>query len=275
MGILDRVSVPRFAGRGDGAKADGAGGKASAAVMEDRRKHKRTPAEDEAVAEFRRLLAEMLGEPAPEDSAEPEPETETAGDHASTETAVFAFPAPSEAGEVTDTLPDPFPDTLPDPFPESLTDGFTETLPDPSADTFLDGESADPAPATPLQEDTTDAREEDKVNPTSVLEQDPIIEEDLAIDDEQQITPVSVDRERVRIDLKDGRRLEAWRRTSPSTDQRLLIMDVIAVFDSQGKEIPSTPADSFIFRSEVIAINGSRPGNTSPNHQTPEEKERF
>ncbi|MEA2506259.1 MAG: hypothetical protein QOH48_877 [Actinomycetota bacterium] len=263
MGILGRVSVPRFVGRGaNDAKAADAEDKASGAVMEDRRRHKRTAAEEEAVLEFRRLLAEMLGESPPDEAAEldPEPVTEATRDQGFSEPAAITFAVDhSGLAEVTDTAT--------------------------SAPQDEEG-SLDLSPATPLQEDTTDAAEEDQINPPSVIEPDPIIQEDLDIEDEQQITPVSADRERVRIELKDGRRLEAWRRSSPSTDVRLLILDVITAFDSQAKEIPSTPADSFIFRSEVFAINGapihqeqqsnaSALVNPSPHDQTPEEKERF
>lgn len=252
MGILSRVS-PRFVGREvDGAKADGGEGKAPAAVMEERRKHKRTPAEDEAVAEFRRLLAEMLGESAPEESdqLEPEPEATSLQDFTETTAVTFAL-GPSEAAEVTDIATDS------------------------STDDYLDGAGSASLPPGLFQEEITDDAEEDEISPASVIEGDPISQEGPTIDDEQQITPISIDRERVRIDLKDGRRIEAWRRSSPSTDRRLLILDVIAVSDPQGKDIPSTPADSFIYRSEVSSIDPSSPDNSSPNHPTPEEKERF
>jgi hypothetical protein len=261
MGILGRVSVPRFVGRGaNDAKAEGAGGKGSGAVLEDRRKHKRTAAEEDAVAEFRRLLAEMLGESPPEDAAELEPESEATHDQDFTQPIAMPFPVDySQPAEVHDT----------------------------AIDAFQVGEgSVDLAPAAPLEEDTTDAADEDQINSAPFIVPDPVDQENLAMDDEQQIVPVSVDRERVRIDLKDGRRLEAWRRSSPSTDARLLIVDVITAFDAGGEEIPGTPADSFIFRSEVLAINGSpihqeqqsnasALDNPSPHDQTPEEKERF
>ncbi len=249
MGILGRVSVPLLVGRGaSDAKAARAGGKASAAAMED----------DAVVAEFRRVLAEMLGEWPPEDSDELEPETEGRRDQDFTEPAhvIFAMNS-SEAAKVDNTV----------------------------TDAYQHGErSAYLSPATPSQEDTADAAEEDQINPASVIEPDAVSQENLVID-EPQTTPASVDRERVRIELKDGRRLEAWRRSSPSIGPQLLILDVIGAFDAQGKEIPSSPADSFTFRSEVIAINGSRIhqvqckastlGNPSPNDETPEEKERF
>jgi hypothetical protein len=96
--------------------------------------------------------------------------------------------------------------------------------------------------------------------------------------------PGSLDPEWVRLELKDGRCLEAWRRSSPSTGQQLLILDVVTTFDSQGKKIESSPADSFTYRSDVISINGSmihpaqpQPSTVSPSStdETPTQKERY
>jgi cytochrome c556 len=242
-----------------------AGDQGSTAVLEDRRRHKRTTAEDDAVTEFRRLLADMMGE-SPADSEQLEPEAEAVPARDSIEPTPFAFPEASETG-----------------ITEATTIGITEAT--TSDESQLQDSSADPSPETPVSQETADAGQEQDINPTSFNEPDPDEQEIAPIDDERQTVPVPVDRDRVEIELKDGRRLDAWRRSSPSTGRQMLILDVIAAFDSHGEEIPSTPADSFIFRSEVNTINGSwihqvqdsdAPilGNPTPDDEMLEQEER-
>jgi hypothetical protein len=59
---------------------------------------------------------------------------------------------------------------------------------------------------------------------------------------------------RVRLQLEDGRSLEGFTRESGSTDSELVILDVIATFDPNGKEAPARPSDSFILRSEIASM---------------------
>jgi hypothetical protein len=66
--------------------------------------------------------------------------------------------------------------------------------------------------------------------------------------------PGPSDRERVLVHLADGRRLQGWTRSSGAPNEQLLILDVIAAFDPEGNETPSTRADSFILRSEITSI---------------------
>jgi hypothetical protein len=66
--------------------------------------------------------------------------------------------------------------------------------------------------------------------------------------------PAANGRERVRLGLSDGRSLEGWRRDPGSEDEQLLILDVIAAFDSEGNEAPTSRADSFILRNEITSL---------------------
>jgi hypothetical protein len=59
---------------------------------------------------------------------------------------------------------------------------------------------------------------------------------------------------RVRLQLEDGRSLEGFTRKSSSTDPELVILDVVATFDPNGKEAPPRPSDSFILRSEIASM---------------------
>jgi hypothetical protein len=60
---------------------------------------------------------------------------------------------------------------------------------------------------------------------------------------------------RVRLQLEDGRSLEGFTRESGSADSELVILDVIATFDHNGKEAPPRPSDSFILRSEIASMH--------------------
>jgi hypothetical protein len=62
------------------------------------------------------------------------------------------------------------------------------------------------------------------------------------------------DGERLIVQLRDGRSLEGWRRASGSANERLLILNVIAAFDTEGNKAPTTRTDSFILRSEISSI---------------------
>jgi hypothetical protein len=318
MGILSRA-VPSLMKRGSNdAKAEEAGSKGSAAVMEDRRKKPRTAAEEEAVAEFRRLLAEMIGESPYDESDELETEPSATGHEEFTQpdNSTFAMNSQEAAqviGPATDTYEHA--ESVPD---LSFATASEENTPHGSEEEQINSASmtetvtADLSDAMAFHEDTTDPPGEDQIYPTSVteptadlssaaalhakapaedqnnsasvIEPESISQQTLLKPPEKQIKAGSVDPEWLRIQLKDGRCLEAWRRSSPSTSQQLLILDVVTTFDSLGKEIPGTASDSFIYRSEVIAINGSkilqpqRKGTTvnpSSNDQTPIEKERY
>jgi hypothetical protein len=59
---------------------------------------------------------------------------------------------------------------------------------------------------------------------------------------------------RVRLQLEDGRLLEGFTRKSSSTNPDLVILDVVATFDPNGKEEPPRPSDSFILRSEIASM---------------------
>jgi hypothetical protein len=320
MGILSRA-VPSLARRGSNdAKAEEAGSKGSAAVKEDRRKKPRTQAEEDAVREFRRLLAEMIGESPPDESDELETETSATRNEEFTEPAHATFAMnPGETAQVSGAATDAYEyaENVPNlssatAFEEDTTDApeegqinsasvtevaadlslamaFYEDTSDPPGEdqiypaSVTEAYETDPSSAAAFQEDPTDASEEDQINSASVTEPEPLSQSILLTPPEKQTTPGSLDSEWVRLELKDGRCLEAWRRSSPSTGQQLLILDVVTTYDSQGTEISSRPADSFIYRSEVIAINGSkihqvqRKASTvspSSNDQTPIEKER-
>jgi hypothetical protein len=62
------------------------------------------------------------------------------------------------------------------------------------------------------------------------------------------------DGERLIVQLRDGRFLEGWRRASRSANEKLLILNIIAAFDTEGNQAPTTRADSFILRSEITSI---------------------
>jgi cation-transporting ATPase V/Cu+-exporting ATPase len=52
--------------------------------------------------------------------------------------------------------------------------------------------------------------------------------------------------EHVRVQLRDGGWVEGYRRTSPTTDARVLLLDVVAVRDAGGAARTPSPMDSFI-----------------------------
>jgi hypothetical protein len=75
------------------------------------------------------------------------------------------------------------------------------------------------------------------------------------VDAEVAATPtLFAERERVIVQLADGRSLEGWKRVSGAANESLLILDVITAFDSEGNHAPTTRADSFILRSEITSI---------------------
>ncbi len=289
MDILGRA-VPSLVRRGpDNAKAELAEGKWSAG-MEDRRKKPRTAAEEEAVREFRRLLADMLGEPPPDESQELDSETQATRDEDFTKPADATFAMTSgEAAQVNGAATDEsqHAEDIADLVPTAV---FVEDATDvPGEDQIFavavtETGVAESSSVTAFQ-DTADVPEEDPINWASVIEPEPVDQETLLSRSEKQTTASSPDPEWVRIKLKDGRCLDAWRRSSPSTGQQLLLLDVVTTFDSQGKEISGSPGDSFTYRSEVISINGSKVQqvqrkvsgavNPSSNDETPIEKERY
>jgi hypothetical protein len=317
MGILGDRAVRR--GSND-AKTEEAGNKGSADVLEDRRKKPRTAAEEEAVRNFRRLLAQMLGEPPPDegdlnprvhatrdeefipgnttfatdhgDVAQVDGPAADASQHAedtaslSSETAfredITGVPGEDKINQTAVSETDTASLSSETAFREDITgvpgeDKINQT-------SVIETDTASLSSETAFREDITGVSGEDKINPTSVIETDAVSQETVVGQPEKQTTPGSVDPEWVRIELKDGRRLEAWKRSAPSNGQQLLILDVITTFDSEGKEISGSPADSFVYRTEVIAINGSKIDqvertatrvNPSHNDETPTEKERY
>jgi hypothetical protein len=62
------------------------------------------------------------------------------------------------------------------------------------------------------------------------------------------------DRERVLVQLADGRAIEGYKREFAPTQGKLLILDVIRAFDAKGNETLSSRADSFILNSEINSI---------------------
>ena len=60
--------------------------------------------------------------------------------------------------------------------------------------------------------------------------------------------------ERVRLKLADGRSLEGYKRHSTSTGTHLVIMDILAAFDQEGKPVATQPSDSFILETEISSI---------------------
>jgi hypothetical protein len=72
------------------------------------------------------------------------------------------------------------------------------------------------------------------------------------------ITPplrAGFDREHVRIHLHDGRRIEGWKKSGRvSEDNRVIVLDVENVYDSSGRELATTPLDSFVLPPQVDHI---------------------
>ena len=63
------------------------------------------------------------------------------------------------------------------------------------------------------------------------------------------------DRDHVRIHLHDGRRIEGWRkRGRVAEDDRVIVLDVDSVYDSSGREVATTPLDSFVLPPQVDHI---------------------
>ena len=65
----------------------------------------------------------------------------------------------------------------------------------------------------------------------------------------------AVDREHVRVHLRDGRRIDGWRKGEGlSEDSRVIVLDVESVHDSAGMELASTPLDSFVLPLQIERI---------------------
>jgi hypothetical protein len=63
------------------------------------------------------------------------------------------------------------------------------------------------------------------------------------------------DREHVRVHLRDGRRIDGWRKDDGlSEDSRVIVLDVESVHDSAGMELASTPLDSFVLPLQIDRI---------------------
>jgi hypothetical protein len=58
----------------------------------------------------------------------------------------------------------------------------------------------------------------------------------------------------VRVHLHDGRCIEGWKKDSRASDQRVLILDIDAVYDEQGRELVSTPLDRFLLPPQIERI---------------------
>jgi hypothetical protein len=101
----------------------------------------------ETVEQSYRVLSDMLGESPPEDSEELQPDAEARHDQDPTEPGVATFPVTSEAAEINGSPTD-----------------VDEHGPEP----------ADLSPATPSQQDTSDAAEGNEINPAAVIEPDPL-----------------------------------------------------------------------------------------------------
>jgi hypothetical protein len=66
---------------------------------------------------------------------------------------------------------------------------------------------------------------------------------------------VGPDREHVRIHLHDGRQIEGWKKSGRvSEDNRVIVLDVESVHDSSGRELATTPLDSFVLPPQVDHI---------------------
>jgi hypothetical protein len=61
-------------------------------------------------------------------------------------------------------------------------------------------------------------------------------------------------REHVRVHLLDGRRIEGWRRGAPTSDRRVIVLDVDEVYDATGERVESRPLDSFLLPPQVERI---------------------
>jgi len=71
-----------------------------------------------------------------------------------------------------------------------------------------------------------------------------------------------VDREHVRVHLFDGRVVEGYKRGNYSKENRVLVLDVDAVYDANGSEVPSTPLDSFLLPPQIDRIEAlDQPSN--------------
>jgi hypothetical protein len=57
------------------------------------------------------------------------------------------------------------------------------------------------------------------------------------------------------VHLHDGRRIEGWRKEGWRTeDNRVIVLDVDRVYDSAGKELATTPLDSFVLPPQIDHI---------------------
>jgi hypothetical protein len=63
--------------------------------------------------------------------------------------------------------------------------------------------------------------------------------------------PPATHRRHVRVFLHDGRSIEGWRKESLANDDRVLVLDVEAVYDAAGERVPGTPLDSFVLPNQI------------------------
>ncbi|MFN2491183.1 MAG: hypothetical protein ABR529_15930 [Actinomycetota bacterium] len=67
--------------------------------------------------------------------------------------------------------------------------------------------------------------------------------------------PPAPGRQHLRVRMLSGRVVEGWRNArSARDDERVLMLNVSRVFDPEGEEIPSAPADSFLVTSMIVEV---------------------
>jgi hypothetical protein len=71
---------------------------------------------------------------------------------------------------------------------------------------------------------------------------------------ERPLTTPNGTGQHVRVHLNDGRCIEGWKKDSRASDQRVLILDIDAVYDAEGRELVSTPLDRFLLPPQIERI---------------------